>query len=139
MAIDNRLTISKAVFDQLTTLARKEAPLEACGLLAGIDKNVTHFYPLTNADAAPEHFSMIPEEQFAAIKDMRTKSINMLGIWHSHPETPARMSEEDLRLAFTPDVIYVITSLTEDIPSISGFRVEAGEPVGIQVFLDDES
>ena len=39
MAIDNRLTISKAVFDQLTTLARKEAPLEACGLLAGIDKN----------------------------------------------------------------------------------------------------
>lgn len=139
MAVENKLTISKTVFDELVKVARGAAPLEACGLLAGNGKSVTHFYPLTNVDASPEHFSMIPEEQFAAIKDMRTNGIAMLGIWHSHPETPARMSEEDLRLAFTPDVIYVITSLTEDIPSISGFRVENEEPVAIQVFLDDKS
>jgi proteasome lid subunit RPN8/RPN11 len=139
MAIENRLTISKTVFDELVVAAQAAAPLEACGLLAGKNKSVTRFYPLTNADASAEHFSMIPEEQFAAIKDMRANGITMLGIWHSHPDTPARMSEEDLRLAFTPDVIYVITSLTEDIPSISGFRIENEQPVPMQVFRDDKS
>ena len=56
---------------------------------------------------------MKPEEQFAAVKDMRAAGLKMLGIWHSHPASPARMSAEDMHLAYTPDVAYVILSLAE--------------------------
>ncbi len=70
---------------------------------------------------------MSPEEQFAVIKDIRSASLAMLAIYHSHPETPARPSAEDIRLACTPNVIYVIVSLqNKDCPSVKGFLIEDG-------------
>ena len=43
---------------------------------------------------------MDPKEQLKAIKDMRANGLTPLGNWHSHPETPARPSQEDIRLAY---------------------------------------
>jgi proteasome lid subunit RPN8/RPN11 len=95
--------------------ARAEFPAEACGLFAGeaVDggKTVKAVYCLRNTDKSAEHFSMAPEEQFKAIKDMRGKGFALLGNFHSHPETPARPSEEDIRLAFDPSLSYIIISL----------------------------
>ena len=134
-----RLAISKAVFAALLAVAQKAAPLEACGLLAGRDGKATKFYPLTNIDASPEHFSMKPEEQFAAGKDMRRMGLKMLAIWHSHPSSPPRMSEEDLRLAYTPDVVYVILSLA--VPqdaALCGYRVTDGVPEQVEIVLENK-
>ncbi len=116
-----RLTLTRDVFEEMRVAAREAAPLEACGLLAGNGARVTQGYVLTNTDASAEHFSMKPEEQFAAVKNMRTAGLTLLGIWHSHPASPARMSAEDLRLAYTPDIAYVILSLAES----GGPRVRA--------------
>jgi proteasome lid subunit RPN8/RPN11 len=115
------LTVEHDVYESMLAGARGSAPLEACGLLAGTGERVTRCYVLTNADASPEHYSMKPEEQFAAVKDMRAAGLKMLAIWHSHPASPARMSAEDMRLAYTPDVVYVILSLAEN----GGPRVRA--------------
>ena len=118
------LSISKAVCREMLAAARQAAPLEACGLLAGTGQQVTKCYELTNADSSPEHFSMLPEEQFGAVKDMRRNGLRMLALWHSHPATPARMSAEDMRLAYTPDVLYVILSLAEPGgPQVRAFAV----------------
>jgi proteasome lid subunit RPN8/RPN11 len=67
---------------------------------------------------------MAPEEQFKVVKDIRSAGLEMLAIYHSHPETPARPSAEDIRLAFTPDVIYVIVSLQNIKPAVKGFLIE---------------
>jgi proteasome lid subunit RPN8/RPN11 len=61
---------------------------------------------------------MDPNEQLAAVKDMRANGLVPLGNWHSHPESPARPSEEDKRLAYDPTVNYLILSL-----------MDQGEPV----------
>lgn len=115
--------IEQNVCEAMILAARKAAPLEACGLLAGKDDTITRFYELTNADASEDHFSMIPEEQFQAVRDMRDAGLEMLGIWHSHPSSPPEMSAEDLRLAYTPDTIYVIVSLSSpSSPEIAGFQ-----------------
>lgn len=129
------LSISKAVYDEIVDAARKAAPLEACGLLAGNEKRVTKCYALTNVDAAADHYSMEPAEQFAAVKDMRARGLKIMGVWHSHPTSPPRMSPEDLRLAFTPEVIYVVVSLAGKEPSLCGYEVIDGAPkeVGIVV------
>jgi proteasome lid subunit RPN8/RPN11 len=119
-----RLIVPSSVRDEMLLAARATAPLEACGLLAGTGERATKCYALTNADASAEHFSMAPEEQFAAVKDMRAAGLKLLGIWHSHPASPARMSAEDMRLAYTPDVVYVIFSLVEPGgPRIRAFAV----------------
>ena len=121
------LEISRSEYMEMVAAAQKAAPCEACGLLAGQNGKVVQFYELTNADASPEHFSMIPAEQFAALKDMRAGGLEMLAAWHSHPATPARMSAEDLRLAYAPGLIHVILSLAlPGQPQIHAFTVEDG-------------
>ena len=123
------MNIPGNIFCELIEAAKEDAPIEACGLLAGKDGEVTKFYRLTNADKSAEHYTMIPEEQFAAIKDMRKEGLKMLAVWHSHPETPARMSEEDIRLAYTPDTLYTILSLADpEQPVLKGFEMIDGKP-----------
>jgi len=87
---------------------------------------VSEHYPMANTDKSNEHFTMEPKEQFAVVKDLRGKELAMLAIYHSHPETPARPSEEDIRLALTPGVSYVIVSLASEVPEVKSFRIENG-------------
>jgi len=135
-----KIEIDRNIYARMENAARKLAPLEACGLCGGKDGRVTQFYELTNVDASAEHFSMKPEEQFAAIKDMRANGLRMLAIWHSHPASPARMSQEDLRLAYTPDVVYLILSLAKpDAPDLRGYAIENGRPVPIGVAVGADS
>jgi len=105
---------------------QQELPFEACGYLAAKDGCLCRYYPLTNTDKAADHFSMDPKEQFAAIKEMRAAKLAPYAVYHSHPETPARPSEEDIRLAFDPTVSYVIISLAESEPVLKSFRIKKG-------------
>lgn len=133
-----RLEIDLPEYAAMLAAAQKAAPCEACGLLAGKNGKVAKFYELTNADASPEHFSMIPAEQFAALKDMRAEGIELLAAWHSHPATPARMSDEDLRLAYAPGLVHVILSLAAPgKPQIRAFTVEAGLAEEVEVKISE--
>jgi len=123
------LEIPNGIWEDLIARARAAAPIEACGILAGRDPRVERIYPMTNADRSGEHFSLLPEEQFAVARDIRRRGLAMLALYHSHPATPARMSEEDLRLAFTPGIAYAIVSLADpDAHRIAAFRVAEGRP-----------
>ena len=120
------LKLPRSIYKELLQEAEKEAPLEACGLLAGNDKNVHHFYPMTNVDASSQRYSMDPEEQFKVLKNMRKHGWEILGIWHSHPQTPPNLSAVDRELALMPAVVYVIISLAPaHYGEIKGFRKEA--------------
>lgn len=109
--------------------AGKEAfPEEMCGLLGGEEKEgvriVREIYVLENQDHSREHFTMKPEDQLKAIKDMRKKGLVPLGNFHSHPETPARPSEEDKRLAYDKNASYMILSLMDQAhPVLKSFRI----------------
>jgi [CysO sulfur-carrier protein]-S-L-cysteine hydrolase len=132
------LEIPKCIYAKLVEQALREAPQEACGILAGRDSCACVHYEMTNADQSREHFSMVPEEQFEVIREIRARDQEMLAIYHSHPDTPARPSQEDTRLALTPDVVYVILSLQEpERPVIKGFLIENNSatevPIGIVV------
>lgn len=131
-----KLKIPNNIFEQMLQQAKTEAPIEACGILAGKDGQVERLYKMANADQSSDHFMMTPEEQFKVVKDIRAAGRQMLAIYHSHPETPARPSEEDIRLALTPGVIYVIVSLQNTEPAIKGFLIEDNDvsevPVGVE-------
>jgi proteasome lid subunit RPN8/RPN11 len=120
--------------------ARAGLPHEACGLFAGEAgedgvKIVRAVYCLKNIDKSARHFSLSPEEQFKAVKDMRARGFVLLGNFHSHPETPARPSAEDIRLAFDPRLSYIIISLEEERPILKSFIISGGaageEPVKV--------
>jgi proteasome lid subunit RPN8/RPN11 len=120
------IQIPQAIHDDMISHAREGFPLEVCGILGGNGESVSAIYRMTNTDASNEHFMMEPREQFAVIKDLRAKGLAMLAVYHSHPETPARPSEEDIRLALTPDVSYVIISLADAAaPDIKSYKISS--------------
>ena len=122
--------LKKADYLLMLSHARACLPEEACGLLAGQSRGeeawVEKVYCLENADHSASHFTIAPEEQLKAILDMRAHSLEQLGNWHSHPETPSHPSAEDIRLALDPTASYLILSLAEDEPVLRSFRIMHG-------------
>ena len=132
------IEIPHAIHSDMIAHAQEGFPLEVCGILGGIGDTVSANYRMTNSDASNEHFMMEPREQFAVVKELRAKGLSMLAIYHSHPETPARPSEEDIKLALTPDVSYLIISLADAAaPVIKSFKISSGivqnEPIEVIV------
>jgi proteasome lid subunit RPN8/RPN11 len=112
-----------------------ELPNEACGLLTGTDGVVQARYAMTNVDHSPEHFSFSPQEQFNVLKEARRNGRKIIANYHSHPSTPARPSEEDIRLAFDPQIIYIIISLAAEKPDVKAFSLAGGrmQPCEIEI------
>lgn len=130
------INLSKEQFEAIVAYARSCLPNEACGLLGGVvegdKKLVKKVYILTNLDQSPEHFSMEPKEQFGVVKDMRANGWILLGNWHSHPNSPSRMSEEDKRLAFDTKLSYLILSLAEGEPVLRSFNIDKEKHVTVE-------
>ena len=58
----------------------------------------------------------------------------ILANWHSHPASPSRPSQEDLRLANDPTIRYAILSLFEGV-HLNSFKILNGEIVDKEVHL----
>lgn len=136
------IVLKKEDYEIIVAHAKKNLPEEACGLLGGTKdgdvKTVEKVYLLTNIDHTNEHFSMDPKEQLAAVKDMRTNGLALLGNWHSHPESPSRPSEEDKRLAYDPTVNYLILSLMDEEPVLKAFDIDKDRNVTVEDIIITE-
>jgi proteasome lid subunit RPN8/RPN11 len=132
------LEIPRDILAVMIEQARAEAPVEACGILAGEPPRVSELYKMTNADHSSDHFTMAPAEQFKVVREIRASGLQMLAIYHSHPATPARLSAEDIRLALTPGVVHVVLSLQEpDRPCAKAFEVHDGQANEAEVKIID--
>ncbi len=122
------IQITKCVHAEIIDHAITDKPIEACGYLAGKDGVITQIYRMRNVDAATDHFTFDPKEQFEVLKKARQSGLEIMANYHSHPESPARPSQEDIRLAFDPNILYFICSV-EDVknPVVKAFRIVGGE------------
>ena len=129
------IKLTRAILDGIIRQAQNELPNETCGLLAGSGSVVHKQIPMTNTDHSPEHFSFDPSEQFQALRTARSEGLELIANYHSHPETPSRPSVEDIRLAYDPDILYLILSLAGETLVLKAFRIQNGisveEPVEI--------
>ena len=132
------MNIPQNIIDELISQARRDAPEETCGYLLGVTTDegdsVTENYWMENIDHSSEHFSFAPKDQFAALKYARSSGLKILANWHSHPASPSRPSQEDLRLANDPTIRYAILSLHEGI-HLNSFKILGGEIVDKEVHL----
>ncbi|HLP04957.1 MAG TPA: M67 family metallopeptidase [Paludibacter sp.] len=123
------------IYDGIVAQAYAELPNEACGLLTGKGNEVVKQHIMTNVDRSNEHFSFDPAEQFQVLRAARSEGLEIVANYHSHPGTPSRPSVEDIRLAYDPDILYLIVSLAAEIPVLKAFRIVDGvsSEVGIEV------
>ena len=132
------LTIPKSVIDGMIAWAVAGKPFEACGYLGARNGSVVRLFPMKNADHSAEHFSFDPAEQFETVRAMRAEGLTTAAVFHSHPNTTARMSEEDIRLARDPNISYVIVSLAESEPVVKAFRIQESKVVPEDIVLEDK-
>lgn len=118
-------------YEKILDHARKNLPEEACGLITGVRKNqistADEVYLLENSDHSAEHFTISPEDQLKVLKQAREKGQDVIAVWHSHPATPSRMSDEDIRLARDESRSYLILSLADSEPVLHSFRMQDGK------------
>ena len=117
------MRIPKPIYNAIVEHARKESPLECCGILSGKDGAVQKAFELRNEEQSPIRYSMSPQEQLKVFEEMDRESLEMVAIYHSHTHTIPFPSETDVRLAFYPEVASVIISLKEETPVVKAFRI----------------
>lgn len=118
------LKIKREIFEEMVNHAREGYPLEVCGYLGVINGIASRIRRMKNVDESNEHFTFDPAEQFEAAKEFRVDSLKPSVVYHSHPATPSRPSGEDIRLAYDPNVSYIIVSLASGRAVVKSFKIE---------------
>ena len=123
---------------ELIDPARAGSPNEACGLIVGdrpaaAGGRALRFEPTRNAAGSPYRYEIHPDDLYRLTVATDDADLVFWGIVHSHTHTPAAPSPTDIGLAFYPDALYVLVSLSEHEvdaatgrPSIRAWRIVDG-------------
>ena len=126
------LVLDRDAYRAILDHAREDAPLEACGILAGYregDRAVAErVHRTANVSPAPRvTYEIDPEEQFRTMETIETNGQSVLGFYHSHPAGPAGPSGTDRDRASWPGHHYLIVSLARRPPVLDGWQWQQNE------------
>jgi proteasome lid subunit RPN8/RPN11 len=114
------ISITEALLNEIREHGVRDYPYECCGLLLGRfraeGKSVTETYAISNAreeSAKRNRFLIEPAELMRGERYARERDLEVVGFYHSHPDSPAVPSQYDLEHAW-PTYSYIIVSTTAD-------------------------
>lgn len=119
-------------WDAMLIHVKNNAPLEACGLLAGKNNSVEKVFLITNQAQSPVRFRMDPTEQLNALEWIDSNGLELLAIFHSHPTGPETVSATDIKEAAYP-VVNIIWSTNNGSWQARGFRIEDGRATEVEL------
>ena len=126
---------------EMQTHLAAQAPEEACGLLAGtMDKGVyraVQSIPVTNILHSPSRYRMAPAEQLAAFNHIEALGLELVGIYHSHPQGPPGPSPTDIAEAYYPEVLYLIWSGQDGAWSCQAYWIQAKLVRQVNILLEE--
>ena len=108
------MKISRALLDQIHRHLESGYPNEACGVMLGHGQVVSEAVPVENTryDSAGNRYLIHPLAYRDIERDADARCIQVLGIYHSHPNVAARPSQFDLEWAL-PNLSYLIVSVVK--------------------------
>ena len=72
---------------------------------------IARIFPATNvAGNLATTYEMAPQELFSLVREIRAAGLELMGIYHSHPNGKNEPSPRDIELAYYPDTAYLIVS-----------------------------
>ena len=119
------MRISQALWDELVAHAAEEAPNECCGYVRGRDGTVEEVVRAVNERHSPYGYELDHRSLFR-VNELDDEGFDV-GVYHSHPRSPAEPSQTDINLASDPHWTYLIVSLENgDAPAVRGWRIADG-------------
>lgn len=113
------IEITEELMAEIKAHGEKTYPYECGGMLIGRfaedKKTVTELLPMENAmDVSEQHnrVLIVPKDVLKAERYARSKKLDVVGYYHSHPDDEARPSQFDLDHAL-PVWTYIIVSVRE--------------------------
>jgi proteasome lid subunit RPN8/RPN11 len=137
--VPSSVALAPAIRDAIVAHARAEYPNEACGLIVGDAPaedggTALRFEATRNKAASPYRYEIDPEDLLRLTIATDDADEVFWAIVHSHTHTPAVPSPTDVGLAFYPDALYLLVSLSDDEadpvsgePSLRAWRILDGE------------
>ena len=139
---NRKITVSEADMQLMHLEVESHKPEEACGLLIG---RINGFHaitvrtiPVTNTLHSPTRFRMDGREQVVAFNRMEEEDLELVGIYHSHPQGPPGLSELDVKEAYYPEVVHLIWSNKDGDWSCAAYSIRDGQ-ISIAVLLLTDS
>lgn len=108
------IVIDQSQKNQLKDHAINSEPNESCALLFGRHENektiVEEIYFTKNIDESQINFTISNEELLVGYKIAEEKNLEVIGIFHSHPNSQATPSSTDKKFMRSNPVIWIIYS-----------------------------
>lgn len=120
------LILPRSVLQAMHRHVQRRAPLEACGLLAGRDGRVEVGIGVRNAARSPVRYRMEGRDQWRAFNKIEQLGLELIAIYHSHPNGPPRPSPTDIQEA-SYAVVQIIWFPQSGNWQAGGFWIEAGQ------------
>ena len=121
---------------QMESHARQSYPIEACGLMAGVNARIEMVLPVKNTLNSRERFRMDAQEQLEFFLQIEKQHWDLLGIYHSHPNGPLYPSKTDIEEAYYPEAAYLIWSINDGKWSCCAFHIMNGEVTPIELIIE---
>ena len=120
---------SKIVSEQMALAAKKAYPNECCGILVGKksergDIEVTEIRETENQFQGQKsvHFKIDPLFVYHLEQELEVRGLEIVGIYHSHPDCPAILSKEDEKY-MVPGLEYIIMSVQNgEVVDVKSYR-----------------
>jgi proteasome lid subunit RPN8/RPN11 len=127
------LTVLPPLRAELERVAWEHYPNEACALLIGTaDQSAIRVAEVIHArnahpTRARNRYEVAPEDLIRAHREAESRGLELVGIWHSHPDRPACPSSTD-RASAASGWSYMITSVTRcGVLQLRSWRLQDGE------------
>ncbi|GAB4271818.1 MAG: M67 family metallopeptidase [Candidatus Promineifilaceae bacterium] len=121
------LVLPNEVYEAIKAHGAAAYPYEGCGLLLGVMENgriqVQEIRPLANVWPVEEEkrvrFRIDPEAWKQVELAAMSTGLDVVGVFHSHPDHPPVASLRDLAWAAWPGYAYLITQVVAGKPTLS--------------------
>ena len=109
------LTIDRATYNAIVAHAKRDHPVEACGLVAGPagSDRPERFVEMVNAAGSPTFYEFDSVDLLRVYREMDDRDEEPVVVYHSHTATEAYPSRTDIDLAMEPNAHYVLVSTRE--------------------------
>lgn len=137
------MRISTEAYQYIKEYVKSRYPYEACGILLGEGRTVKEAIGVNNRlkeEDSANHFYADPMELLRAEKEAHQRGLSVTGFFHSHPDAPAVLSEEDEEYMI-PNLLYAIVPVTKDeVLKLRAYIKEnpEGEAYEIKVGIKEE-
>lgn len=112
------IALPASLLCRIVTSAKEAYPDECCGLLIGFRDahggvRVTEIVEAANVAPPPRRgrFEVDPAVRFATMRRLRGSTQDIVGHYHSHPDSPARPSRHDAEMVYEPELFWLIVAV----------------------------